>query len=89
MKTREQVQRAHDILEAFINESVPVIIPERELELLRATCATMCWVLSDKYGPHPPGERIADLIVALEVLANSRGYAFDALRKHESESHSE
>lgn len=61
-----EIQRAHDILCAFILEEVPGTKSSQEVkERISVACDALCWVLDDRCGrPDTFGENLKKLIEA-------------------------
>jgi hypothetical protein len=69
MKSREQIQRAHDVLHALITERPDLAKTERTLDRALACCSVLCWILDHLHNP-----RFAQLLATVELeIANAGG----------------
>lgn len=69
--TLEDIQRAHDLIEAWLDGQLPLARqPDRRtLERLAFSHITLCWILG-----HANGQNFTDLLNALSAAAETAGY---------------
>lgn len=80
MRDRIEIQRAHDILCAFIlGELEGVTIDDKLKERLSIACDSLCWVLQDRCGAT---DTFAENLAGLNSLAESRGLSLKAVRTY-------
>lgn len=70
MKTRDEIQRAHDILTAFIVGDVPHDLTAVQMTQVMGNCEALCWILGHQHNP-----TFADNLRNLEEGAARAGYA--------------
>lgn len=69
MKKEAEVQRAHDILIAFLLGEVPIKLPKETDTALRIAYDVLCWCLEHNHNTH-----FAKNLKTLENLAHQKGY---------------
>lgn len=75
MRDLAEIQRAHDIIAAFLAGHV-VEVTEIDLDTrmaMAAACSALCWILGDA---HPPSDLFAQNLAGLERVAKANGGAF-------------
>jgi hypothetical protein len=62
MKSKDQIQRAHDVLHALITERPDLAKDAKTFDLVRAACSALCWVLD-----HGHNLTFPQLLAAVEL----------------------
>jgi hypothetical protein len=68
MKTQLEIQRAHDIMVAFLVGEMPVNIDREQRLILASSCSALCWVLG-----HDHNTQFSTLLSGLEETARIAG----------------
>ncbi len=71
MKSRREVQRAHDILKAILLKEVPIDHDDggERLKLIHSALDTLCWVLE-----HGHNSTFADNLALIETALAEKGF---------------
>ena len=68
MKTQLQIQRAHDVLLAYVLDEVPVQVTQEQRNSLAQFACTLCWVLDHDHQP-----KFNEVLAELEKTIESVG----------------
>jgi hypothetical protein len=69
MKSPDEIQKAHDLMAAFILGEVPMLIDDKTKFGLTAALDTLCWVLG-----HTHNTAFANNLKKLQAIADANGY---------------
>ena len=79
MKSIDEIQRAHDVLVAYIIgempdpfEGQPYVDRERAWQAIRESCSVLCWLLGCEHNPN-----FACNLLALEAHAKAHGFVLE------------
>ncbi len=77
MKTRDEIQRLHDTLDAILSGEIKTRFDRNTKEALEAHCIMLCWVLQDERG-----QRFDTQIERLYRQIAANGYVAEKVTIH-------
>jgi hypothetical protein len=76
MRTQDEIQRAHDLLNAILNGEGPRISREETYDNMSAVFTALCWALGHDA---PPGRMLAEILAKTEEQMTAKGYKLEAI----------